>query len=123
MTPPPGKPTPQRQLRLEIPSNMNATYANGAIVNHTFSEIIVDFAQILPNDPRVRVQSRVVMTPANAKAFLNALRENLDRFEQTHGEIALPPKPVSLAEQLFSGIRTDDSDQPQPDQPQPDGEA
>lgn len=110
MTPPASKPGQQRQLRLEVPATLNATYANGAIVNHTFSEIIVDFAQIMPNDPRVRVQSRVVMTPANAKAFLNALRENLDRFEQTHGEIALPPKPVSLAEQLFSGVRPDDSE-------------
>jgi hypothetical protein len=72
---------------------------------------------VLPNDPRARVQARVVMTPANAKLFLNALKENLERFETKHGEIDLPPKPVSLAEQLFGTVKSagDDDDNPQED--------
>ncbi|MDX1995137.1 MAG: DUF3467 domain-containing protein [bacterium] len=121
MQPPNKPPTPpqsQRQLRLELPANLNATYANGAIINQTHSEIVIDFFQVMPNDPRVRVQSRIVLTPSNAKSFLNALAENLERFEQVHGEIKLPPKPVSLAEQLFSVARSDDADNPS-DNPTP----
>ncbi|MBE2268945.1 MAG: DUF3467 domain-containing protein [Anaerolinea sp.] len=103
----PPKP-PQRQLRLEIPANLNATYANAVIVSHTNSEIVLDFLQVMPNDPRARVQSRVVLTPANAKMFLKALETNLARYEEKHGEIPLPPQAQSLADQLFGMIKPDD---------------
>lgn len=105
MTNQPPKP---QQLRLEIPSNLTATYANAAMVSQTHSEIILDFLQVMPNDPRARVQSRIAMTPANAKLFLQALQQNLDRFEEKHGEITLPPKPISLADQLFGGVKPED---------------
>lgn len=104
------QPQSPRQLRLEIPSTLGTTYANAAIVSQTHSEIVLDFIQILPNDPRARVQQRVVMTPANAKLFLKALETNLQRFEEKHGEISLPPQPVSLADQLFGSIRPHDEE-------------
>jgi len=96
-----------RQIRLEIPANLNAIYANAAIVNQTMSEIIIDFLQVLPNDPRARVQTRIVMTPTNAKLFLNALQTNLQRYEETHGEIVVPPTQPgnTLADQLFGTIK------------------
>jgi hypothetical protein len=103
---------PQRQLRLEIPNNLNALYANAVIISQTHSEIIIDFIQVMPNDPRARIQSRIAMTPANAKLFLNALSENLTRFEEKHGEITLPAQPVSLADQLFGGIKPTEGDSP-----------
>ena len=106
----PQPPKPHRQLRLEIPNNLNATYANGAVISQTHSEIIMDFLQIIPNDPRARIRSRIVMTPANAKSFLLALQQNLDRYEERHGEIKLPPKPVSLADQLFKSVKPDDGE-------------
>ncbi|PJF23447.1 MAG: DUF3467 domain-containing protein [Phototrophicales bacterium] len=102
-----------RQLRLEIPANLSAVYSNAVIISQTNSEIILDFIQIMPNDPRARVQSRVAMTPANAKAFLNALQQNLERYEEKHGEIKLPPRPPSLADQLFSNFKTDENDENQ----------
>jgi hypothetical protein len=102
-------PKPHRQLRLEIPNNLNATYSNGAVISQTHSEIIMDFLQIIPNDPRARIQSRIVMTPANAKSLLGALQQNLERYEERHGEIKLPPRPISLADQLFRSVRPDDA--------------
>lgn len=96
---------PNRQLRLEIPNNLNATYSNAAIVSQTTSEIVIDFLQIMPNDPRARVQTRVVMTPVNAKLFLNALQTNLARYEANFGEIPTPQQPGSLADQLFGGMK------------------
>ena len=98
-------PSPNRQLRLEIPANLSAIYSNAAIVSQTTSEIILDFLQIMPNDPRARVLTRVVMTPTNAKLFMNALQNNLARFEETHGEIVVPQQPGSLADQLFGTIK------------------
>jgi hypothetical protein len=103
-------PNPQRQLRLEMPANLTAIYSNAAVVSHTHSEIIFDFVQVMPNDPRARIQTRIVFTPANAKLLLQALQTNLDRFEEKHGEISMPPKPVSLADQLFGGMKSEDGE-------------
>lgn len=102
------QPQPQRQLRLEIPANLNAAYSNAVIVSQTNTEIVLDFLQVMPNDPRARVQTRVVMTPVNAKLFLRALENNLSRYEDKHGEVTLPPQPISLADQLFGSIKPDD---------------
>ncbi|PJF28997.1 MAG: DUF3467 domain-containing protein [Phototrophicales bacterium] len=92
----------QRQIRIEFPPNLNATYANAVIIGQTGSEIIFDFVQVIPTDMRARVQDRIVMTPASAKSFLQALQQNLEMYEAKHGEIKLPPKPQSLADQLFN---------------------
>jgi hypothetical protein len=107
-------PQPPRQLKLEIPGTLNATYANAVVVSQTHSEIVMDFTQVMPNDPRARVQTRVVMTPANAKMFLKALGTNLEHFEKLHGEISVPTSPPSLADQLFGGVKPDD---PKDDKP------
>ena len=107
---PPQKPPQKRQIRLEIPNKLDSTYANAVMISQTHSEIVMDFIQLMPNDPRARVRSRVVMTPANAKSFLKALETNLQRFEDKHGEISMPPKPASLADQLFGGVKVDDDD-------------
>jgi hypothetical protein len=111
---PPKKPA--RQLKLEIPGNLSATYANAAVINQTFSEIVIDFVQTLPNDPRARVQQRIVLTPSNAKLVLQALESNLKRYEDKHGEIKTPPKPLSLADQLFGNIRGDEEEDTEADE-------
>ena len=100
---------PQRKLNLELPANLNVIYANAVIINQTNSEIILDFIQIMPNDPRARVLSRIVMTPVNAKLFLQALGVNLEHFEKAYGVIPLPAQPTSLADQLFGGLKSDDN--------------
>ncbi|MBN1200497.1 MAG: DUF3467 domain-containing protein [Anaerolineae bacterium] len=109
MPEPKKKPQPRR-LNLEIPADLPATYANFAIITHSPWEVFLDFAQILPNLPKARVRTRVVLTPTNAKMLLRALQQNIERYESEHGEIMLPPRPQSLADQLFSTIRSDEDD-------------
>lgn len=104
---PPPNPAANR-LRVEYPPNQTATYANAAIVNSTHSEIILDFLQVLPNDPRAKVTQRIALTPANAKLLMTALQDNLAQFETKHGAISLPPKPVTLADQLFQAVKPSD---------------
>ncbi|MEP7293622.1 MAG: DUF3467 domain-containing protein [Chloroflexota bacterium] len=108
MSQPANPPTQNRQIRLEIPANLSATYSNAVIVSQTTSEIVLDFLQIMPNDPRARTQSRVVMTPTNAKLFLKALENNLSRYEEKNGEIVVPHQPGTLADQLFGTIKPED---------------
>ena len=105
----------KRQLKVEFPANLSAVYSNGVMVSQTNNEIVLDFIQILPNDARARVQTRVVMTPSGAKAFLRALGQNLDRYEEKHGEIVVPPPPETLADQLFGAIKSDDDQQDEED--------
>lgn len=104
------QPQKKRQIRLEFPRDLDAKYSNAVVISQTQNEIVMDFAQIMPNDPRARVQSRVVMTPANAKSFMQALERNLEMFETKHGEIELPQRPPSLADQLFSNIKSGDEE-------------
>jgi len=109
--PEPAKPEPRR-LNLEIPADLPATYSNFAILTHSAWEVFLDFAQILPNLPKARVRARIVLTPANAKMLLKALEENIARYEEQFGEIPLPPRPPSLADQLFSTIPPKDNGEP-----------
>jgi hypothetical protein len=61
------------------------------------------------------VQARLVLTPTNAKMLLKALEENIARYETQYGEIALPPRSQTLADQLFSTIRGGDSPEGDPE--------
>jgi hypothetical protein len=114
---PKQQPAPRR-LNLEIPGDLSAVYANFAIITHSAWEVFLDFAQILPNLPKARVQTRLVLTPTNAKMLLKALEENISRYEEQHGEIELPPRPMSLADQLFGTVRTPDDDAPDGGEPE-----
>ena len=95
---------PPNQMAIEIPSNLEAVYSNFALITHSPSEIVVDFARILPNMPKAKVYARIMMTPMNAKLLLRALGENLSRYEAQYGEIILPS---GLAEQLFKPQKPD----------------
>ena len=72
-------------------------YSNLAIISHSNSEFIVDFVAMLPGMQKGNVRSRVVMTPQNAKRLLNALADNVAKFESQNGAIddnpqgAIPP--------------------------------
>tara|TARA_B000000441_G_C21509832_1_gene214337 strand:- start:263 stop:583 length:321 start_codon:yes stop_codon:yes gene_type:complete len=76
------------QLNIELNEEMaEGTYSNLAIINHSPSEFVVDFIQVMPGVPKAKVKSRIVLTPQHAKRFLRALGENVKRFEAQHGEI------------------------------------
>ena len=98
-----------KQIRLELPKDPSAIYANTVMITHTASEVIFDFIQVLPNDHRARVQKRIAMTPAHAKMLLDALQDNMQKYQAKHGEIKTPQR-RSLAEQLFGGVKPDADD-------------
>ena len=80
----------QRQIQIELPPDLEATYANFALITHSPSEMIMDFARMLPNAPKTRVYARIIMTPMNAKLLHKALGDNLAKFEEKFGEIKAP---------------------------------
>lgn len=98
-TTPPTSP-PGQFPALEIPSDLPVQYANLVRISHSPSEIVLDFARLLPASGAPRVVSRMVMSPLGAKLFLRALGENLARYEAAFGEIRIPGEPT-LADNLF----------------------
>ena len=71
------------------------SYSNLAIITHSHSEFIIDFATMLPGLPKPEVSNRIIMTPEHAKRLFLALQDNIAKFENQHGQIALggEPKP------------------------------
>ncbi len=80
---------PQDQgLKIELsPEVAKGNYCNLAMIAHGPNEFFIDFINVGPNMNPARVQSRIIMTPENAKQLLNALAENVKRYETNFGEI------------------------------------
>ena len=78
----------QNQLNIELDEDIaDGIYSNLAIINHSVSEFVVDFVNIMPGRPKSKVKSRIILTPQHAKRLLKALADNVQRFESAHGEI------------------------------------
>jgi len=88
------------QINIELDASVaEGTYSNLAIINHSVSEFVVDFVNIMPGIPKSKVKSRIILTPQHAKRLSKALQDNVKRFEQVHGEIKdyeQPPVPLNF---------------------------
>ena len=81
----------QGQLQIELPQDVaQGEYANFAIITHSSSDFVVDFARVLPGVPKAQVRSRVILAPEHAKRLLGALQENIVRYEREFGPIKIP---------------------------------
>jgi hypothetical protein len=89
-----------QQINIELDADVaQGIYSNLAIINHSASEFVVDFVSIMPGVPKSKVKSRIVLTPQHAKRLLKALADNVNRFENAHGEIKdfeQPPIPMNF---------------------------
>lgn len=76
-------------VNIELPEAVaEGVYANLAIISHSQSEFVVDFIRMVPNVPKAKVKSRVILTPQHAKRLLKALNDNVVKFEKQFGPIA-----------------------------------
>ena len=86
---------PQEGFSIELkPEVANGEYANLALITHSSSDFVLDFARILPGMPKPQVRSRVIMAPEHAKRLLQALQENIYKYEQAFGKIQIPSQQV-----------------------------
>lgn len=65
-------------------------YSNLAIISHSTSEFIIDFATVLPGLEKAQVKSRIILTPEHAKRLLLSLQDNIVRYESNIGKIEIP---------------------------------
>ncbi len=91
----------KKQLNIELPEEVaDGTYSNLAFINHSPAEFVVDFIRMMPNMPKAKVKSRIILTPQHAKRFLAALADNVKKYEATFGVIedqTPPPFPMNFS--------------------------
>ena len=86
----------KNELKINIaPDKMQGVFANLALIAHTPTEFVLDFAQIMPGVPQANVVSRVIVTPDQAKKILGALQNNIGQYEQKFGTIQPVGGPVA----------------------------
>ena len=80
---------PQNQLNIELNPQTKVSYSNLAIISHSRSEFVFDFATTLPGPPKAQVSDRIILTPELAKRLMNALFDNISKYEAQFGVIEL----------------------------------
>lgn len=79
---------PQNQLNIELSEDVaEGIYSNLAIISHSHSEFVLDFIRMMPNVPKAKVKSRIILTPQHAKRLLKALSDNISKYENQYGVI------------------------------------
>ncbi|MEI7906870.1 MAG: DUF3467 domain-containing protein [Bacteroidota bacterium] len=82
--------TPSQQINIELgEKEAEGIYSNLAIITHSPAEFVIDFTRILPGVPKARVQARVIMTPQHTKLLMNAIHDNIQKYEEKFGEIKI----------------------------------
>ena len=76
----------KREIKIKVKDeDLKGVYSNLMQILHTKDEFILDFFLVSP--PNGILNSRVIMNPAHLKRMLNALRENLGKYEEQFGKI------------------------------------
>ena len=84
-----GKKQQQKgQINIDLKEDVaQGIYSNLAVITHSSSEFVLDFVRVMPGVPQAEVKSRIILTPEHAKRFLNALQDNVEKYEKMHGQI------------------------------------
>ncbi|MEK6571119.1 MAG: DUF3467 domain-containing protein [Bacteroidota bacterium] len=98
-----------QQINIELgEKEAEGIYSNLAIITHSTAEFVIDFTRVLPGVPKAKVLSRIIMTAQHAKLLLNALKDNIDKFEKKFGEIKLQGEMAGAAGFGFQPPQKDD---------------
>jgi hypothetical protein len=77
---------PQIKVELREPEG-EGIYSNWVMISYGPSEFIIDFGRALPGLPKIRIYSRIVMTPQHFKNLLAVVEKNVSSYEEKFGEI------------------------------------
>lgn len=70
------------------PEILKGTFANVTNIGHAKEEFILDYLFIQQHPaPFGKLVSRIILTPGHAKRLLQALQENIRRYEEQFGPI------------------------------------
>ena len=82
-----------QQIQVNIDQDkIDAKYCDQVMITHNPFGFSFDFAQQIPQMRMLKILARISMSPEHAKAFSEALNENLRKYEENFGEIVLTKK-------------------------------
>ena len=64
-----------------------ARYANYFKIGHNAFELLIDCGQCYAENDEPHIHTRIITSPAYAKALLRTLRDAIDQYEETFGVI------------------------------------
>lgn len=80
----------ENQIEIELTEDIaQGIYSNLAIISHSSSEFVLDFIRIVPGVPKAKVKSRIILTPDHAKRLMDALKDNIEKFEKMNGPVSV----------------------------------
>ena len=83
----------QHEVKVNFPQELHGgVYSNNMVVAHTKEEFIMDFMMIVP--PVGAVASRVIISPGHMKRMINALQDNVKKYEAAFGTIQAAEEPT-----------------------------
>lgn len=81
-----------KEIKINFPPNLQGgVYANNMLVVYTKEEFIMDFMMVVP--PNGTVTSRVIISPGHIKRIINALQDNVKKYEALFGAIEAAEEP------------------------------
>lgn len=90
---PPKRPA-EVQLQIELDEQTaQGMYCNLAMVNHSPTEFTLDFIYVQPQQPKAKVRARIITSPLHMKRLMQAMQENVARYEKAFGVIDLAKLP------------------------------
>jgi len=82
----------QQEVKVNFPNELKGgVYSNNMFVTHTKEEFVMDFLMIVP--PMGAVTSRVIISPGHMKRIINALQDNVKKYETKFGAIQEAEEP------------------------------
>jgi len=88
------------KIQIHLPEDVAAgRYSNGAVINFSATEFVVDFLFLQPQQPRATVVARVIMHPGHIARLKAAIEEQIKRYEARFGKLPEPPSmsgPITL---------------------------
>ena len=70
---------------------LKGRYSNLLRITHTREEFILDFINVVP--PQAIVTSRIATSPGHLKRIIQALADNLERYEKAYGVVREAAEP------------------------------
>jgi len=88
----------QKQIQIKAKDeDLKGSYSNLMQITHTQDEFVLDYFLVLP--PQGTLASRVILSPGHLKRMMNALKDNVEKYEAKFGpikEVDAPEAPIGF---------------------------
>jgi hypothetical protein len=85
----------QQGVRVKYSEHISrGVYSNSVMVAHTREEFVLDFINSF--HPQASVTARIITSPGHFKRLIQALRDNLQKYETRYGSIMEMPSPPEI---------------------------